>query len=255
MCKHVAAVLYGVGARLDERPELLFQLRGVDAGDLLVDLDGAAPALRPAGARMLENEDVSTLFGLDLSGSDDADGGVRPPRRRAAPTTRSQPEDARQGRPAPPGEAMPAKVSMAAPTRKAGVAKPISPKAKAFRPSPAPARPKRARLPASAPALGAPVSGVLATMPAAFKEPTAAQFRAAKKLDRKAAEKAVADVIARIGQHLVMEADPARAGQLMPKAGARDVRVHSEPAAGSGVRTPGRRKPAVGPAKKRKAAV
>jgi len=30
MCKHVAAVLYGVGARLDERPELLFQLRGVD---------------------------------------------------------------------------------------------------------------------------------------------------------------------------------------------------------------------------------
>ena len=30
MCKHVAAVLYGVGARLDTRPELLFELRGVD---------------------------------------------------------------------------------------------------------------------------------------------------------------------------------------------------------------------------------
>src|SRR5262249_19784028 len=30
MCKHVAAVLYGIGARLDERPELLFLLRKVD---------------------------------------------------------------------------------------------------------------------------------------------------------------------------------------------------------------------------------
>ena len=30
MCKHVAAVLYGVGARLDSKPELLFTLRGVE---------------------------------------------------------------------------------------------------------------------------------------------------------------------------------------------------------------------------------
>ena len=30
MCKHVAAVLYGVGARLDASPELLFTLRGLD---------------------------------------------------------------------------------------------------------------------------------------------------------------------------------------------------------------------------------
>ena len=35
MCKHVAATLYGVGARLDDRPELLFVLRGVDHRDLL----------------------------------------------------------------------------------------------------------------------------------------------------------------------------------------------------------------------------
>jgi uncharacterized Zn finger protein len=35
MCKHVAATLYGVGARLDDRPELLFLLRGVDHQDLL----------------------------------------------------------------------------------------------------------------------------------------------------------------------------------------------------------------------------
>ena len=43
MCKHVAAVLYGVGARLDERPELLFQLRAVDENDLVAGLDEALP--------------------------------------------------------------------------------------------------------------------------------------------------------------------------------------------------------------------
>ena len=35
MCKHVAAALYGVGARLDEQPQLLFVLRGVDENELL----------------------------------------------------------------------------------------------------------------------------------------------------------------------------------------------------------------------------
>lgn len=31
LCKHVAATLYGIGARLDAEPELLFGLRQVDA--------------------------------------------------------------------------------------------------------------------------------------------------------------------------------------------------------------------------------
>src|SRR6266508_462213 len=50
MCKHVAAALYGVGARLDEKPQLLFVLRGVDESDLLagagedISLTKAAPA-------------------------------------------------------------------------------------------------------------------------------------------------------------------------------------------------------------------
>jgi uncharacterized Zn finger protein len=30
MGKHVAAVLYGIGARLDQQPELLFRLHDVD---------------------------------------------------------------------------------------------------------------------------------------------------------------------------------------------------------------------------------
>ena len=43
MCKHVAAVLYGVGARLDAQPELLFRLRAVDENDLVARIDQALP--------------------------------------------------------------------------------------------------------------------------------------------------------------------------------------------------------------------
>ena len=37
MCKHVAAALYGIGARLDEKPHLLFILRGVDENELIAN--------------------------------------------------------------------------------------------------------------------------------------------------------------------------------------------------------------------------
>jgi uncharacterized Zn finger protein len=74
MCKHVAAVLYGVGARLDEAPELLFRLRAVDEKDLVADLDTALPiASRPADAgKVLEPDDISALFGLDMAEPGDA---------------------------------------------------------------------------------------------------------------------------------------------------------------------------------------
>jgi uncharacterized Zn finger protein len=67
MCKHVAAVLYGVGARLDERPELLFQLRAVDEKDLVAHIDAALPATKqaPAPDKVLD-ADLSALFGLDM---------------------------------------------------------------------------------------------------------------------------------------------------------------------------------------------
>src|ERR1700716_3264395 len=67
MCKHVAAALYGVGARLDEKPQLLFVLRGVDENELLasagqdIALNGAAPA----AAKVLNDSDVGALFGLE----------------------------------------------------------------------------------------------------------------------------------------------------------------------------------------------
>jgi len=68
MCKHVAAVLYGVGARLDEKPALLFELRGVDENQLLTNA-GQELSLKkavPATAKVLDDGDVAALFGLEM---------------------------------------------------------------------------------------------------------------------------------------------------------------------------------------------
>jgi uncharacterized Zn finger protein len=69
MCKHVAAVLYGVGARLDQRPELLFRLRAVDEAELIATVDTTTPLSKtaPDAARMLETDDVASLFGIDMA--------------------------------------------------------------------------------------------------------------------------------------------------------------------------------------------
>ena len=69
MCKHVAAVLYGVGARLDRRPELLFRLRAVDETELLSDLGRALPDRRTKrdGRNTLVGDDLAALFGLDMA--------------------------------------------------------------------------------------------------------------------------------------------------------------------------------------------
>ena len=72
MCKHVAAVLYGVGARLDEKPELLFLLRGVDHNELIgEDAANAVVSKAPASKeRMLDEESLADVFGIELAGED-----------------------------------------------------------------------------------------------------------------------------------------------------------------------------------------
>jgi uncharacterized Zn finger protein len=65
MCKHVAAVLYGVGARFDRQPELLFLLRQVDPQELIRQA-GSLPVADTGTHRQLESADLSALFGIEL---------------------------------------------------------------------------------------------------------------------------------------------------------------------------------------------
>jgi uncharacterized Zn finger protein len=73
MCKHVAAVLYGIGARLDERPELLFKLREVDEKELIAKAGTGLPLTkkRPAAEKVLAGSDLSEIFGLEMATAED----------------------------------------------------------------------------------------------------------------------------------------------------------------------------------------
>jgi uncharacterized Zn finger protein len=71
MCKHVAATLYGVGARLDEDATLFFRLRGVDMADLIgktvsEKADTLLAMASRKSSRVIKDEDLSALFGIDM---------------------------------------------------------------------------------------------------------------------------------------------------------------------------------------------
>ncbi len=68
MCKHVAATLYGVAARLDSSPELLFTLRDVDHLELISHAVGAENLDRTLGSNAgdLAGSDLSEMFGIEL---------------------------------------------------------------------------------------------------------------------------------------------------------------------------------------------
>jgi uncharacterized Zn finger protein len=78
MCKHVAAVLYGIGARLDRQPELLFRLHSVDEKDLIAGAGKALPQAKraPAAGKVLGGEDLADLFGLEMAQGSGADAGL-----------------------------------------------------------------------------------------------------------------------------------------------------------------------------------
>lgn len=68
MCKHIAAVLYGVGARLDQKPELLFSLRGVDAEDLVNQAGSGLPKSKTGVAvdKVLDDSMLGDVFGIEM---------------------------------------------------------------------------------------------------------------------------------------------------------------------------------------------
>ena len=68
-CKHLAAVMYGIGSRLDSQPELLFMLRGVDHQELVThaiasgNLDRELTGSASGG---LDSQDLGAIFGIEL---------------------------------------------------------------------------------------------------------------------------------------------------------------------------------------------
>ena len=90
VCKHVAAVLYGVAIRLDTRPELFFDLRQVDQAELIGSATAGLVARgRPAAGKRIADDRLSAVFGIELE---------------AAPPVRASRADgpSRQGKPRPP---------------------------------------------------------------------------------------------------------------------------------------------------------
>jgi uncharacterized Zn finger protein len=69
MCKHVAAVLYGVGTRLDEQPELLFTLRRVDAKDLVTQAGAGLPKPKKVtkASKVLDDSALGDVFGIEMA--------------------------------------------------------------------------------------------------------------------------------------------------------------------------------------------
>jgi uncharacterized Zn finger protein len=156
MCKHVAATLYGVGARLDSKPELLFVLRGVDQNDLMsagpeMTLNGATPA----AGKVLDDGDVAALFGLEMAGTAEAVGpetavpaaGKAPGRSRRAPAAKASAGGRTKG------AARPAKIETPAAT--AGKSSsPVPTKGRTPAKAPAPAKglaPVKGKAPTAAP--------------------------------------------------------------------------------------------------------
>jgi uncharacterized Zn finger protein len=84
LCKHLASVLYGLGARLDDRPELLFVLRGVDPAELVAGAALPGRGTKAAAGTPTVDGDLSSVFGIELEAEPQPPSRPRP-RARSAP--------------------------------------------------------------------------------------------------------------------------------------------------------------------------
>jgi hypothetical protein len=95
MCKHVAAVLYGIGARLDEDPNLFFTLRKADVTGLISkavadQTDSLLKKAKKKSARVMDSADLSDVFGIDLADPAENDDHAVMPKRSAGGKTRGK---------------------------------------------------------------------------------------------------------------------------------------------------------------------
>jgi uncharacterized Zn finger protein len=86
MCKHIAAVIYGVGSRLDHKPEVLFVLRGVNHEELIQEnVEQELIGSKRGKSKRLAASSLEDVFGIELGESDESEVTATPkPRRKAA---------------------------------------------------------------------------------------------------------------------------------------------------------------------------
>lgn len=92
LCKHLAAVLYGVGALLDQQPELLFLLRGVNHHELVgeaVSEENLSTAFGEPSTD-LDGEDLGAVFGIELDTAETPTESKRSPKKKRAAAKKSK---------------------------------------------------------------------------------------------------------------------------------------------------------------------
>lgn len=185
MCKHVAVVLYGVGVRLDQQPELLFRLRAVNEKELIASAGKSLPSAKKRPAKVLGDEDLSKLFGLDLADSTQAAKSAtsakgrlvaKAPRAKETQVIRAEPVAARAKSAK---KDVKAKAKPSAPTKPVAKKKPMAAPAKAK-----PAKKSVSKKPASK--KKAEIVFQRSSLPAAKKKSGASRARAAWSVTNKA---------------------------------------------------------------------
>jgi len=170
MCKHIAAVMYGIGSRLDTRPELLFLLRGADTADLIATAANAPAAGSAATAgEALAAEELADVFGVEIDAETAAAPVGEAPTKAALPRAAAAPKRPR-GRPrkvapaVPPPVAVPAAPAPKRPRGRPRKVAPAVPPPVAVPAEPVPKRP-RGRPRKVAPAVPPPVAVPAAPAP------------------------------------------------------------------------------------------
>jgi len=183
MCKHVAAALYGVGARLDVDPNVLFTLRGVDRAEVVsTGADISITQSAAGSARVLVEDDLSALFGVEIEPP--AATRATPAATRATPAAKRAAPAAKRAAPAATRAAPAATRAAPAATRAAPAATRAAPAATRAAPAATRTRAKPAAK-AGQPKAAAPVAKKAAAKKAALEIAKKKQDRAIEKASPK----------------------------------------------------------------------
>lgn len=138
-CKHLAAVMYGIGSRLDKQPELLFLLRGVDHQELVSAAVADGNLDRELAGQQdhsLAGADLGAMFGIELETSAPIQKAKKPSRKSTSSSPLSVPAPAKKVPRQKSGTVkLPAAVKLASPApKKPATAKKTTPKSVAATP-------------------------------------------------------------------------------------------------------------------------